>query len=1453
MPHLRRMSAALLIALLLALIPQARITNAASFVVSSLADTNTTGTLRWAINQANANPGPHTITFSVSGKITLLEPLPAITRDAVTINGEQGGVPSIEIDGSASFPQSSGILIRSSNNVVRGLVINGFANSLVGSEVSGGGLEISGADSTANNNLVQNCYFGTNLAGTAAATAPNAWAGVIISGGASNNTIDGNIISGNNRFGVYITASAFASVPNVASGNIVRNNKIGVAKNGVTVISNKRYGVYIADKTSNNIIGPGNIISGNGDGSASSGIATDPIYAGVFISGRLADNSPISGNTVVGNYIGTDVTGTKAIGNTDAGVLIDIAKSTRVGGSGASDPNVISGNRYNVLVRDSTSLTSTPVAGITDNIVQYNLIGVGPDGATVVDWSTATVPLASGVRLERDARGIQIGPGNVISGNATHGVEIAAVGGAVVKGNLIGTNRSGTGGVANEQNGIFITELVIPAQPSNTDTATANVIGGSGAGDGNLISNNKGNGIQLRGTKVTGTLIQGNQLNDNLGDAILIDGATTNRVTRTATDSNGPAPPSPDSSIGIRLTNSGNGGLTLPSASSLAVSGSTLSGSISTNANCSGGCTVEVFDGSTLQNEEGPYYLASTTINAAGPFSVALPRGCQPFLSFTVTTSTGNTSPFSQMVNVPACTSGPPNPAGAAPTLSVATSTPQNGTPGGPAVVFNHTLTNSGSAAGTFTLSATGPSGWTVSVTPPSVSLNSGANQAVQVSVTVPPGTDAGSYNITVTAAVGGQTDQKVDTVIVPLTPGLTFTPPTQDKTAGPGQQVCFDHTLTNTGNGQDTFSFTVTPQAGWPTPPTIAPVANVTLAKGASQTVTVCITVPQGTTSSTYSVQVVARSTTAPNPSVTVTDNITVTAAPVPRLSPAQTKATDPGVQVSFTHTITNVGNADGTFALTLAVPPGWTVVTAPQASVTLAQGASATVTFTVQPPASAIAGPYNLTLRATSQTNNAVFDQVVDVVTVNRQPGLTLTAPAGILTGPGVVLTYTFTLVNNGNFTDTVSLATANTLAAQGWQSQLQSPTVTVPPKATVQVLVRVIVPPGQPAGTENTTTLTATSDSGITPVSATVKTTIRAEPGIRLTPPVNIQRSTPGGTMTFEFSLVNTGSVIYTPGGNTLALSGVPPGWTSQINPTTFGALGAGQGISVTVTLTAPANAPNGQTDVTLTATAQTIQGPASASAIARARLGPPIAVVITPDRSGPGVPGSTVQYTHYITNTGFSTEAFTVTAISALGWETFVPASQVVLGPDQGTTITVSLTIPAGALATLPGDPPHSMLVLVQSVEDPNITDQAIDLTSIQRVSSLSFSPDRIAGLRPGRSLTFQHTLVNLGNAPDTFLLTVTQDLNWDVRVDVGQGPKAPPVQIPVPINTGISYPVIVTVQIPVTATLSDTNRVVVTASSLSDPTERERVVDTISPSSTAGTGSNTSLFLPLVLR
>jgi CSLREA domain-containing protein len=76
---------------------------AASILVNDLGDTAgtcpITCTLRAAINLANSNIGADTITFSVSGIITLASPLPAITEEVAI----DGSAQSITVSGASTY------------------------------------------------------------------------------------------------------------------------------------------------------------------------------------------------------------------------------------------------------------------------------------------------------------------------------------------------------------------------------------------------------------------------------------------------------------------------------------------------------------------------------------------------------------------------------------------------------------------------------------------------------------------------------------------------------------------------------------------------------------------------------------------------------------------------------------------------------------------------------------------------------------------------------------------------------------------------------------------------------------------------------------------------------------------------------------------------------------------------------------------------------------------------------------------------------------------------------------------------------------------------------------------------------------------------------------------------------------------------------------------------------
>src|SRR5262249_4114078 len=118
------------------------------------------GSLRWVLLNANANPGPDTVTFAIGSGVQTISPasaLPTITG-AVTIDGTTqpgyAGQPIIELNGAGAGSGASGLTMTGGNSTVRGLVVNRFG---------GNGIQL-----LSSNNVVAGNYVGTDVAGTAA-------------------------------------------------------------------------------------------------------------------------------------------------------------------------------------------------------------------------------------------------------------------------------------------------------------------------------------------------------------------------------------------------------------------------------------------------------------------------------------------------------------------------------------------------------------------------------------------------------------------------------------------------------------------------------------------------------------------------------------------------------------------------------------------------------------------------------------------------------------------------------------------------------------------------------------------------------------------------------------------------------------------------------------------------------------------------------------------------------------------------------------------------------------------------------------------------------------------------------------------------------------------------------------------------------------------------------------
>ncbi len=201
-----------------------------------------------------------------------------------------------------------------------------------------------------------------------------------------------------------------------------------------------------------------------------------------------------------------------------------------------------------------------------------------------------------------------------------------------------------------------------------------------------------------------------------------------------------------------------------------------------------------------------------------------------------------------------------------------------------------------------------------------------------------------------------------------------------------------------------------------------------------------------------------------------------------------------------------------------------------------------SAMGTPTYSPP-----GNYDLLFTATNQSNATVSDSIRDRVTINSLHQVTITPNGAQNTVPGGAVTYTHTVTNNGNVSETVTFASGFLTDSQtptyAWTSSAYvdsnadgmltvgtdtavttAVNFTLAPNQTQTLFVRVSAPmmAGSPP---DLTTVTATYNSGAATAAATDTTTLTA--GLKL----DKYQQLPGGT----------GSCVTTP--TTTLTAGVP----------------------------------------------------------------------------------------------------------------------------------------------------------------------------------------------------------------------------------------------------------------------------------------------------------------------
>jgi titin len=359
----------------------------------------------------------------------------ANSRDGILISGP--GASNTVILGNYIGLKSAGTNLLG-NNVVTGsggITLSNAPNNTIGGTSAGSrnviagdnadAVVISGTGSTGNG--VAGNYIGIGANGSALGTSPSFYAGVRIAG-AAGNTIGGtsggagNVLSGN-QWAVNISGGG-------AAVNVVQGNFVGTDPSGTAAIPN-RNGVFLFTGAFGTLVG--------GTTSGARNLISANLTAGV-----TAQDS--SGNSIQGNFIGTDVTGMSALPNggpgSGGGIQINNfslpVTNNLIGGTAAGAPNVISGNH-----NDGLDISGTAAS---NNVVQGNLIGVAADGvSTLGNDSYGITMLGTSSNL---IGGAISGAGNTIANNGIDGVWLAATFGAgglvtsnsLVQGNTIYSN-----------------------------------------------------------------------------------------------------------------------------------------------------------------------------------------------------------------------------------------------------------------------------------------------------------------------------------------------------------------------------------------------------------------------------------------------------------------------------------------------------------------------------------------------------------------------------------------------------------------------------------------------------------------------------------------------------------------------------------------------------------------------------------------------------------------------------------------------------------------------------------------------------------------------------------------------------------------------------------------------------------------------------------------------------
>ncbi len=132
-----------------------------------------------------------------------------------------------------------------------------------------------------------------------------------------------------------------------------------------------------------------------------------------------------------------------------------------------------------------------------------------------------------------------------------------------------------------------------------------------------------------------------------------------------------------------------------------------------------------------------------------------------------------------------------------------------------------------------------------------------------------------------------------------------------------------------------------------------------------------------------------------------------------------------------------------------------------------------------------------------------------------------------------------------------------------------------------------------------------------------------------------------------------------------------------------------------------------------------------------------------------------PGEFVTHVFSVSNEETSSDTFTITYTVPKGWGILGAPTTLNLNPGEEGTIFLTITIPPSAAA---GD--YEIDVSAVSQSNPSIKASATATVKVKPVNKVEIIPPEGGSITPGSKISYTFTVVNRGNAQDTFQITAS---------------------------------------------------------------------------------------------